>query len=233
MKGKNRCKILKDIRKKIAEENNIEYITTECKYKGDCLGTCPKCESEVRYLESELEKRRLLGYKVTVAGLAVGLTVATTGCDFLAVETLDGDLAITSSESAEESSKGESSNVSSEESVEVLMGDISVPGDESSVTGEVPLMGVPEVVIPSIPNPYEDMMGDYAVFYATLDDVAELSETEIYDELSVWNRAYIDFGWKDNICNYSQCCTSFATDNGQVITIQYDEAGNVVSVGKN
>ena len=80
MKGKNRCRILKDIRRRIAEENNIEYITTECKYKGDCLGTCPKCEAEVRYLERELERKRSLGYKVSVAGLAAGITLASAGC---------------------------------------------------------------------------------------------------------------------------------------------------------
>ena len=51
VRGKQTCKILKDIRRQIAEANDIEYITSECQYKGDCTGTCPKCESEVRYLE--------------------------------------------------------------------------------------------------------------------------------------------------------------------------------------
>ena len=63
MKGKSKCKILKDIRKQIAKENDIEFVTNECNYKGDCLGTCPKCEAEVRYLESELEKRKSAGKK--------------------------------------------------------------------------------------------------------------------------------------------------------------------------
>ena len=64
-RGKKTCKILKEIRKQIAEENDISLITEECNYKGDCLGTCPKCEEEVRYLERELEKRQRLG-KVAV-----------------------------------------------------------------------------------------------------------------------------------------------------------------------
>lgn len=80
MKGKDRCRILKDIRKRIAVENDIEFITSECKHKGDCLGTCPKCESELRYLERELEKRRAMGKRVTVAGLALSVTIATTSC---------------------------------------------------------------------------------------------------------------------------------------------------------
>lgn len=47
-KGKRTCKILKEIRRQIAEANDIEYVVEECQYKGDCLGTCPKCEAEVR-----------------------------------------------------------------------------------------------------------------------------------------------------------------------------------------
>ena len=83
MKGKKRCKILKEIRRQIAVNNDIEFVTSECKHQGDCLGTCPKCEAEVRYLERELEKRMKLGKAVAVAGLAVALTTSTVGCDEL------------------------------------------------------------------------------------------------------------------------------------------------------
>ena len=72
-RGKQTCKILKEIRKQIAEENDIELVISECTYQGDCLGTCPKCEAEVRYLERELEKRQRLGKAAVVAGLSVGL----------------------------------------------------------------------------------------------------------------------------------------------------------------
>ena len=72
-KGKKTCKILKEIRRQIAEANDIEYIVEECQYKGDCLGTCPKCEAEVRYLEQQLHQRQLLGKAVMVAGISVGL----------------------------------------------------------------------------------------------------------------------------------------------------------------
>ena len=40
-KGKRTCKILKEIRRQIAEANDIEYVVEECQYKGDCLGTSP------------------------------------------------------------------------------------------------------------------------------------------------------------------------------------------------
>ncbi len=72
-KGKKTCKILKEIRRQIAEANDIEYAVEECQYKGDCLGTCPKCEAEVRYLEQQLHQRQLLGKAVMVAGISAGL----------------------------------------------------------------------------------------------------------------------------------------------------------------
>ena len=72
-RGKQTCKILKEIRKQIAEENDIDLVISECTYQGDCLGTCPKCEAELRYLERELEKRQRLGKAAMVAGLSVGL----------------------------------------------------------------------------------------------------------------------------------------------------------------
>ena len=70
-KGKRTCEILKDVRRKIAQENDIPLVERECTHEGDCRGTCPYCESEVRYLERELSKRRALGKAVTVAGIAV------------------------------------------------------------------------------------------------------------------------------------------------------------------
>ena len=79
-KGKQTCKILKEIRKQIAEENDIELVTSECTHKGDCAGTCPKCEAEVRYLERELEKRQRLGKAAVFAGMTIGSLFAATGC---------------------------------------------------------------------------------------------------------------------------------------------------------
>ena len=80
MKGKDKCKILKELRREIAENNDIEFVVSECKHQGDCKGTCPKCEAEVAYLERELEKRRNLGKKVAVAGLSIGMAASMAGC---------------------------------------------------------------------------------------------------------------------------------------------------------
>lgn len=61
------------MRRRIADENDIPLEIKECSYKGECRGTCPRCETEVQYLENELEKRVRLGKVATVAGITLGL----------------------------------------------------------------------------------------------------------------------------------------------------------------
>ncbi len=97
MNGKNKCKLLKEIRKQIAAQNDIEYVTSECKYKGDCSGTCPKCESEVRYLEEQLRLRQKAGKAVAVAGIAAALMVTSTGCDLPGTDKPSAGASISSS----------------------------------------------------------------------------------------------------------------------------------------
>lgn len=72
-RGKNICKQLKEVRKRIAEENGIPLEIKECTYKGECRGTCPRCEAEVRYLENALADKLSLGKVATIAGLSLGL----------------------------------------------------------------------------------------------------------------------------------------------------------------
>ncbi len=72
-RGKYKCKQLKAIRKRIADENGIPLEQKECTYEGPCRGTCPHCEAEVRYIEKALTERIRLGRVATVAGLSLGL----------------------------------------------------------------------------------------------------------------------------------------------------------------
>ena len=72
-KGKSTCKLLKDIRQQIADANGISYQPKECHHKGDCAGTCPACEEEIRYLEGELKARKGNGFGMKVAGIAAGI----------------------------------------------------------------------------------------------------------------------------------------------------------------
>ena len=73
VKGKSTCKLLKDIRQQIADANGISYQPKECHHKGDCAGTCPACEEEIRYLEGELKARKGNGFGMKVAGIAAGI----------------------------------------------------------------------------------------------------------------------------------------------------------------
>ena len=101
-KGKRTCEVLKAVRLEIAKANDIQYAPRECHHEGPCAGTCPACEAEVKYLEQQLQVRRMLGRAVMVTGIAVGLTSLTAcgqnklpnGCDNDSTETeLAGDVA--------------------------------------------------------------------------------------------------------------------------------------------
>jgi len=75
--GKFICNTLKAIRLDLARANGIEYSPCECHHKGDCAGTCPACESEMRYLESEIARKRLLGKAALVAGVSLAVSSLT------------------------------------------------------------------------------------------------------------------------------------------------------------
>lgn len=108
MLGKEKCRILKEIRRRIAEENDIPVVTRECKHQGDCRGTCPRCEQELRELERQLALRQSMGKRVAVTALCAGLALGSTGCtraegiakgllrrpDPPVIEVLEGEVAV-------------------------------------------------------------------------------------------------------------------------------------------
>ena len=73
--GKEVCKRLKKVRREIADANEIPLIQEECTHEGDCMGTCPRCEQEVKFLENKLSERKRLGKAVAIVGIA-----ASTAC---------------------------------------------------------------------------------------------------------------------------------------------------------
>ncbi len=154
-KGKAKCKALKEIRKQIADANDIPYVVSQCTYQGDCKGTCPKCEAELKYLERELAVRQNLGKAVAIAGISLGTCSTLTACApideaaqflrslrqeeitagaFAAPEELDGDIDIAVPLETEEPLAGEALPPDEtcpvpEETEELLAGDIAVPED--------------------------------------------------------------------------------------------------------
>ena len=77
MNGKQICGALREIRRHIASANDIDYAPAECEYKGECSGTCPHCESEMRYIERQLRMRQAMGKAVVVAGLTLSTATLT------------------------------------------------------------------------------------------------------------------------------------------------------------
>ena len=94
MKGRDKCELLNEIRQKIADENDIDFVIYECTFEGDCTGTCPKCEAELKYLEEELAKKQARGEKIKLDGIFTLEPVdVKPGCDVPIDEPLAGDIA--------------------------------------------------------------------------------------------------------------------------------------------
>ena len=68
------CNTLKAIRLDIARANGIEYTPNACNHEGECAGTCSACESEMRYLEREIARKRSMGKAAFVAGVSLALS---------------------------------------------------------------------------------------------------------------------------------------------------------------
>lgn len=150
MKGREKCKILKQLRKKIADENGIAYEVENCKYKGDCTGTCPKCEADLKKLTSDIIEKRL---RQGLTGLGVGsIALSLAGCTEVDLHKYpvipdttesvlmgDIDVSIMETEDLEEDSGELSGNVSiieEEESTDSLTDEPILLGDVVDV-GEI------------------------------------------------------------------------------------------------
>ena len=144
MQGRQKCRILREIRQRIADENDIPFVTEECTHKGSCRGTCPRCESELRYLEKQLERRAAIGKTVTLAALCTGMALVASGCSPVNIvskiispgDDLSG--AVPYIEPAD----------TPEPYIEVETGEIDWPGDEIELTGEIAPYEEPEDAYP-------------------------------------------------------------------------------------
>lgn len=57
MTGKEICQMLKTIRQRIADQYGLNYQPEECNHQGNCAGTCPRCDAELKDLEAQLEAK--------------------------------------------------------------------------------------------------------------------------------------------------------------------------------
>ncbi len=133
MNGKSTCNALKQIRKEIADANGIAYSIDECNYMGECSGTCPKCESELRYIENELMKRQALGKTVVLAGLATSLTVFS-GFSCGVGRQIEGDVARQPQDTIEDSHVCQPSDTTGADDSYWLEGDVAMPIENADST---------------------------------------------------------------------------------------------------
>lgn len=78
--GREKCDKLREIRKKIADANDIEFEPAECHHRGPCLGTCPACDAEIRYLDRQLRLKKDRGERIILSGIAAD-DIIEAGCN--------------------------------------------------------------------------------------------------------------------------------------------------------
>lgn len=62
MTGREKCEFMRKFRAVLAWEYEIPLHQERCDYPGDdCLGTCPLCEQELRYLTEAIDEKRRNG----------------------------------------------------------------------------------------------------------------------------------------------------------------------------
>ena len=165
--GKEKCRILKQIRAEIARENDIEWVVSECKHKGNCKGTCPKCEQEVRQLEAALAKREALGKTVAVVGISASIALSVTGCvnpfpSTEAGEPIAGDMPFP--------------DTAAEETYIAIDGEM-IPPPETETVCDLPLAGAPVMQ-----ETEEPLMGDVVIEGEFIEETDEETTDETSEE---------------------------------------------------
>ncbi len=164
--GKEKCRILKEIRAEIARQNDIEWVVSECKHKGNCKGTCPKCEQEVRQLEDALARREALGKTVAVVGISASIALSVTGCVNPFPQPTDGvpmgDVM--------------PPELTAEETYIAVDGEMIAPPETETVV-DLPLAGVPVEV-----DTEEVLMGDVPFEGEIIEEITEDSTDETSEE---------------------------------------------------
>lgn len=69
--GKRKCMELRKIRTHFAEVNGIPFYSTECLKNEECIGTCPKCDEEIEYLNYQIKKIEAEGKHVVFRDLTI------------------------------------------------------------------------------------------------------------------------------------------------------------------
>lgn len=83
MTGIEKCRLLREIRKRICEDNRLPFTEKECPNESpDCKGTCPACEMNLLRLNRMLEEVERSGMPVKYDGIKELYDNATTSWHF-------------------------------------------------------------------------------------------------------------------------------------------------------
>lgn len=159
MNGKEKCRALKEIRRQIAEKNDIPYAVFQCTHQGNCKGTCPKCEAELRYLEKELALRKSLGKAVAVAGISLAAFSGLTACGISGTGTSQAGTSQTGASQAGTLQTG-TSQTGSASIPEAAGGNASGALVPSSQPDDLSSQTLPETSVPAEPAPQDEYMGE-------------------------------------------------------------------------
>lgn len=66
MTNQEKRNLLRDLRQKLAKLNDIVWLSSDNACQVDCAGDCPLCRAELRYLETELNRRAAQGKAVVL-----------------------------------------------------------------------------------------------------------------------------------------------------------------------
>lgn len=69
MNTRQKCEVINQIRKRVADANGIDFTVYECTFEGECPKDCQKSDSELRYLEGELERMQDNGERINLNGV--------------------------------------------------------------------------------------------------------------------------------------------------------------------
>lgn len=149
MTHKEKCSVMKQMRKKIADKLGIDLHQTECTFQGECNGTCPKCAHEENILN-----KAILGSTIVASSLAL------CACDLTSTPQVDR------TEREEFSTSKEKKNNNSGDDI-TTGGDVQYNPEEYE--GGIVLEGEPEYD----PDEVEALAGDVAIEAYTYDSLCQ------------------------------------------------------------
>ena len=76
MTNQEKRELLRDLRRNLAELNDITALSSTRPCAEDCAGTCSSCEAELRWLETELNRRAAQGKPIRLCGCTTAVPVA-------------------------------------------------------------------------------------------------------------------------------------------------------------